>query len=247
MANILDQNPILHSDAVTSGLNSIISMLKENWGKIESFKTWPNPELKRRIIKGMFSNYYSDIESKYVVDKNRMWPAHIETIESILGQRPKIIMCVRDMRSIMASWEKLWRKNKDIYPLDMPIEAQHTVESRVAHWGSSKGHTGKAYLTIQDAIHRGFSDCMLFVDFDKLTMDPKQQLKRIYDFIGEEYFEHDFNNINQKNIEADPVPWMQDLHTIRPQVKYFQSNWREVLGPQANGLALSNKLWNDLI
>jgi hypothetical protein len=40
---------------------------------------------------------------------------------------------------------------------------------------------------------------------------------------------------------------MKDLHTIRPQLKYFNSNWREILGNQANGLASSNKLWEDLI
>ncbi len=247
MANILDQNPNFQSDAVTSGLSALLSLVTENWHKIESFKSWPDIELKKRIIKGVFSSYYSSSSSPIIVDKNRMWPAQIEMLKLILEERPKIIMCVRDMRSIMASWEKLWRKNKDLYPLDMPIEAQHSVESRVSHWGSSKGHTGKAYLTIQDALQRGFKDCMLFVDFDNLTMDPRKQMKRIYDFIEEQFYEHDFNNINQKNIEADPVPWMKDLHTIRPQIKYFESNWREILGNQANGLATSNKIWEDLI
>jgi sulfotransferase len=198
LANILDQNPKFGSDAVTSGLGGLLSMVKENWDKVESFKSWPDPDLKRRVLQGIFASYYGDNDCSTIIDKNRAWPSHIESLEFILGKKPKIIMCVRDMRAIMASWEKLWRKNKDIYPLNIPIDAQHTVESRVAHWGSSKDHTGKAYLTIQDALQRGYKDCMLFVDFDKLTMDPHQQLKRIYEFIAEEHFVHDFNNINQK-------------------------------------------------
>ena len=245
--NILAQNPRLRSDAVTSGLAGILTGVKEQWEKNESFRAWPDHEAKARVLKGIFHSYFSNTDHPVVVDKNRGWPGQIETLEMILEKKPKIILCVRDMRAIMSSWEKMWRKNKALFNLNLPPEAQPTVESRVQHWGSSKDHTGQAYLGIQDALSRGHKDCMLFVDFDKLTKDPHGQMKRVYDFIGEKNFSHDFNNIEQKNLEADPVPWMKDLHVIRRSLKPTEPDWEKVLGSPANGLANSNKLWEPYI
>ena len=244
LCNILAQNPRVRSDAVTSGLIGILSSVKDSWDKVESFKAWPDLAAKKRVLSGMFYSYYSDSDHPVVVDKNRSWLNQLEMLEMILGERPKIIVCVRDMRAIMSSWEKMWRKNKCLSTLNIPPDAQPTVESRVQHWGSSKDHTGRAYLAIQDALSRGFRDCMLFVDFDKLTRDPLYQMKRIYSFLEETHFDHNFDHIEQKNIEADPLPWMRDLHVIRPTLAPTQSNWEEILGSQANGLAKSNQLWD---
>jgi hypothetical protein len=87
---------------------------------------------------------------------------------------------------------------------------------------------------------------MLFLDFDKLTRDPAGQMKRVYKFMGENNFSHDFNHIAQKNLEADPVPWMKNLHVIRPALKPMEPDWEQVLGSPAAGLAHSNKLWESL-
>ncbi|MCT4640866.1 MAG: sulfotransferase [Bacteriovoracaceae bacterium] len=247
LANILDQNPNFRSDAITSGLSSLLGVVKENWEKIESFRSWKDISVRKNVLSGIFHSYYNGTQENNIVDKSRMWPSHIETLEMVLGKKPKIIMCVRDMRAIMASWEKMWRANKDLFSLNIPIEARHTIESRVAYWGSSKDHTGKAYLIMQDAISRGHSDCMLFVDFEKLTSEPVKQLERIYRFLEIDSFSHDFNNIKQVNIEDDPVSWMKDLHTIRSKVEPFNSNWEQILGPQARGLADSNTLWVDRV
>jgi hypothetical protein len=45
------------------------------------------------------------------------------------------------------------------------------------------------------------------------------------------------------NVEGDPAPWMRDLHIIRNKLEPVESNWREILGSPAEGLAKSNALW----
>jgi len=247
LCNILAQNKKIFSTGVTSGIVGLLSNVQENWDKNEAFRTFPDHEAKERVLKGIFHSFYAHVDEPLIIDKNRGWLSQIELLELITGKRPKVIVCVRDMRAVMSSWEKLWRKNKALHALDMPPESRPTVESRVQFWGSSKSHTGRAFLNIQDALHRGFGDAMLFVDFNKLTGNPQNEMDRIYDFIGESAYKHNFNKIEQKNIEADPVGWMQDLHVIRSQVKPVESDWEKVLGGPANGLATSNALWEKLI
>jgi sulfotransferase len=243
LCNILAQNPHFHCDAVTSGLVGLLSMVQENWEKSESFRAWPDIEAKKRVLKGIFYSYYGHSTQPTIIDKNRGWLNQAELLEMVLEERPKFLVTVRDMRAIMSSWEKMWRKNKALFRLTLPPEAQPTVESRVQHWGSSKDHTGRAYLNIQDALSRGYRDSMLFIDFDKLTEYPQIQMNRIYDFLELPRFQHDFKNIVQKNIEEDPVGWMRDLHVIKPQLIPLASDWEKILGSPANGLAESNKLW----
>lgn len=246
LVNLFAQNTRIRSDGVTSSILGILSGVQESWDKMESFRSWPDYDAKARVLTAMFHAYYSNTHHPVVIDKNRGWLAQLEMLEMILGERPRVIVCVRDVRAIMASWEKLWRKNKALFALNIPPEFQPTVELRVQHWFSPREHTGRAFLGIQDALNRGYKDCMLFVDYDKLTRGPEEQMRRIYRFIGEEYYEHDFNNVEQKNIEADSVPWMRGLHKIRPALVNVESDWQAVLGAAAYGLAMSNSLWEGL-
>jgi sulfotransferase len=241
--NLLAQNPNFRSDAVTSGLASMLMNVQAQWEGIQEFKNWPIPEAKERVMRAMFHAFYEDTIQPVVFDKSRAWLSQLEMLEMILQRKVKVIVMVRDMRAIMASWEKMWRKNKALMPPGMPPEAIHSVEARVQHWGSPQDHTGRAYLSIQDAVNRGFEDRMLFVDFDKLANSPVQQMDRVYSFLGEKLFRHDFDNINQVNVEGDPAPWMRDLHIIRNKLEPVESNWREILGSPAEGLAKSNALW----
>lgn len=248
LCNIIAQNPRFHCNGMTSGIVDLLNSTRESWERIGRAQEWEDhDDARKRILRAMFYAYFEDSNEPVVFDKSRRWPSQIEMLEMILGTKAKIIVTVRDMRAIMSSWEKLWRKNKDSAPSNIPIEFVHSVEGRVKHWGSPKETTGWSYLGIQDAIQRGFEDRMLFVDFDRLTRSPEEQMKRIYSFIEEDHYKHNFNDIKQENIEKDPLAWMKDLHVIRQKLEPVEPDWLKILGPQAEGLADSNKLWLDRV
>jgi sulfotransferase len=56
-------------------------------------------------------------------------------------------------------------------------------------------------------------------------------MQQIYAFLGEPYFEHDFENVQQVTQEDDTVHGYKGMHDIRPQVRPITSNAREILGP----------------
>ena len=85
---------------------------------------------------------------------------------------------------------------------------------------------------LDDAVKRGLRDRLHLVDFNRLTTNPKQVLKEIYAFLGEEYFEHDFDNVEQVTMENDDIHGFLNLHTIRNKVEPVKSKAKEILGEE---------------
>jgi len=104
------------------------------------------------------------------------------------------------------------------------------VQGRAESWMRPDQPVGLAYNRIVDALHRGFGDRMFFADFDDLTRAPEQTMRRIYAFLGEEYFKHDFDHVEQVTWEDDSVHGFKGLHNIRPKVAPVGPQWPTVLG-----------------
>jgi sulfotransferase len=105
---------------------------------------------------------------------------------------------------------------------------------------SPEGPVGIAVARVLDAIHRGFGDRMLMVPYEALTRDPAGTMGRVYEFLGEEPFTHDFENVEQRVQEDDRAYGFPGLHTIRSRVEPSPSRWRELLGDVAEQYAPLN-------
>lgn len=248
LCNILAQNPRFHTTS-TSGIMDIMFLVRNNWDKFIEFQATPNEPGKVRVLRGIIESFYSDIDKPVIIDKSRGWIAHLEMAEEVLGHKAKVIVPVRDMRDVVASFEKLWRKTSTTKQIKQEQDNYfkfQTVEGRSEVWLQNNQPAGLAYNRIKDALVRGFGDRMLFVDFDKLTSDPENQMKRIYDFLGEEYFKHDFDYVKQVTWEDDNVHGFVGLHDIRNKVEPMKSQWLEILGPFAEKFGKLN-FWDKLI
>ena len=242
LCNILSQNPRFRCDGVTSGLLDVIGMTRDNWQNIPEFKTWDCKDAQARVMRGMLKGFYADSDHPVVFDKSRGWSAHVEMAEMLIETKARILVPVRDMRAILSSWEKMFRKSKDLKSAELPAHVQ-SVEDRIKHWGGPGEPTGRAYIAIKDALQRGFEDRMLFIDFDNLCLRPEYEMKRIYTFLEEEYYPHDFDNIEQKNLEEDQLPWMIDLHKCQKKLAPIPQDWERILGRAADGAEGANNLW----
>jgi sulfotransferase len=246
LCNVLAQNPRFHATS-TSGVMDVMFMVRNNWDNLVEFKASPNEPAKVRVLRGILDNFYSDIDKPVVFDKCRGWIAMLEMAESIFGHKAKVIVPVRDLRDVLASFEKLWRRTSETKQVKQEKDNYfkfQTIEGRTEVWLQNNQPVGLAYNRIKDAITRGFKDRMLFVDFDKLTADPKGQLKRLYDFLGEEYFEHDFDNVEQVTWEDDSVHGFVGLHNIRNKIEPMPPQWPTVLGAFAEKYGKLN-FWDE--
>lgn len=247
LQNILNQNPTIHATG-TSGLSALLVAMRRLWDQVPENATedWDNSEArKKQVLQSVLNGFYNNVTKSVVIDKSRSWPFLIELLEELLGAQVKVLVTVRDMREILASWELLQRKhpliNKQIFDQN-PVQSQ-TQAGRLQIYTSANHPIGSAYNRIQDAIHRGYTDRLHFVHFEKLTTQPRTILSGIYEFLGLPQFEHDFTNIEQTVFENDRVWGYPDLHTIRPILTPVKSKWREVLGEDAKNLYIN---WDKL-
>ena len=247
LANILAQNPRFHTTH-TSGIADVMFSVRNQWDNLVEFRAHPNEEGKQRVLRGMLHNYYADIDQPVIFDKSRVWVALLEMAEFSLGYTPKVLVPVRDVRDILASFEKLWRGTAATKQL--PQEREHyfdfqTVEGRCATWMRPEQPVGIAYNRIKDAVLRGHLEHMHFVPFEKLTTDPEQTLAGVYAFLGEQPFKHNFENVEQVTWEDDSIHQIPDLHTIRQKVEPIAPRWPEYLGHAAEPYAELD-FWNKL-
>lgn len=232
LCNILAQNPRFDA-TTTSGIMEILFTVRNTWDSHLEFKATPNEEAKKRVLKAILEAYHS--EDKIVFDKSRGWLAYLEMAKEILGD-VKVLVPVRDMRDVLSSWEKLYRKNSNLNQSGVEREEYfmaQTTQGRCEILLRNNQPVGLAHNRIIDALQRGWSKNMFLVDYEDLTRNPEQTMKAIYDFLGEEYYKHNFDNVKQVTESDDAVYGFKDLHKIKPKVEYH-SDWREVLGEWAD-------------
>ena len=237
LMNILGQNPRFGVSG-TSGMLEIMFGVRNLWDKLEEHQTMDKEESQMRKQHTLFSivhGYHAGNQKEITFDKARGHPAHIEMLEWTLGRQIKMIVTVRDVRDILSSLELQWREGSQHSQIAIEegqeryLKAQ-TVAGRCETWAKGMP-VGLAYDRIKDAIHKGHRDKMHFIHFEELTKHPKSVMNGIYEFLEEEPFEHDFNNVQQVTHEDDRIHGM-DLHTIRPKVEPVPSRWQKVLGKQ---------------
>ncbi len=236
LANLLAQNPRFHATA-TSGILEILFMVRNGWDKIVEFRAATDRAEaeadKLRVLRGILRSYHDERGRPVVLDKSRSWLAHLELAEVLLGRPAKVLVPVRDLRDVLASFERLWRGSAATGQVAQ--EANHymdfqTVEGRCDVWMRRDQPVGLALGRIRDALHRGFADRIHFVRFEDLTRSPGPTLRAAYDFLGEAPFAHDFDRVDQVTAEDDRVFGFADLHTIRARVGPVPPQWPQYLG-----------------
>jgi sulfotransferase len=247
LCNILAQNPRLHATH-TSGCMDVMFGVRNNWNNLVEHRAHPDDEARRRVLKAILEAYYANVEKPVVIDKCRGWISLIEMAEWTLGRPVKILVPVRDLRDVLASFEKLWRRQAE--KGQTPGEGDNyfqfqTVEGRCEYWTRADQPVGLAFNRIKDALQRGFRDRLHFVHFEKLTTRPTETLAAIYEFLEEPPFTHDFEHVEQVTTEDDTIHGFENLHTIRPRVAPVPPSWPEVLGPAAERYA-NDSFWQHL-
>jgi len=234
LCNILLQNPKFHATQ-TSGCLDVLFATRNVWDNIIEHRAAPCPDKLQNVLKGILSAYYEEIDKPVIFDKSRGWIAYIELVEHIIGKKMKILVPVRQTPEILASFETLYRETAKVKK--PPGEAQNffqfqTMAGRCAYWTRPDQPVGLATNRLDDVIRRGLKDRLHFVHFNKLTSNPTQTMKEIYDFIGEEYFKHNFNHVEQVTKEDDDIYGFVNLHKIRNKVEPVKSKAKEILGEE---------------
>lgn len=234
LISLLAQNPDIFG-APISGLSGMFGGVHANWDKSEFHVEMPNEDAKKRVLRAILDSYHQT-DRRIILDKDRQWVTYIGILEHVLERPVKMIIPVRPLAEILSSFEVLRRRTPLIATsADQALGPSSTIATRASYFMGPEGAVGRAYTGMKDAVTEGYLDRMLFVDYNKLTLAPKTQLRRIYDFLEVPYFEHNTERVEQIAFGNSAVHKFMGLHDIRSVFKKESISAREVLGGDVVG------------
>lgn len=216
LSSILRQNPKFHA-SITDPLASLVRGVVDECQNGPGMKSEVPLARRQNLVKGLFEGYYADVDKEVVFNTNRAWTL-LAGLAGEVYPNSKMIVCVRDIKWILDSFEVAHRKN----PLSKNTVTggnEGTVYSRVESLMAEQGIVGFPYVGIKQAICGPEKRNMILIEYDQLCKSPESTLRAIYSFIGEPYFEHDFNNVEASWDEYDSEIGIK-LHDVKRRVEF---------------------------
>jgi sulfotransferase len=194
-----------------------------------ALKTW------RGFCKGGLYGYAKAYTNRpHLCIKTRGGTIHYRWFEAFMGEKPKMICMVRNLKSIFSSMEKIYRQSQE-YHQDIQDHGEMkgtSTAKRIDSWIASPP-IGMAIERLQQTILEGINKEVLYVRAEDLTSYPEREMNRVYDYLNLEPFKHNFNNVEQSIKEDDSVYGLTpDLHTIRQKVQPLTPDYNQILGKQ---------------
>lgn len=226
LAALLRQNPRCHA-AMSSPLAGLFSTLLGQMSQRNEYAVFIDDDQRRRILSGLFENYYADHEAGLVFDTNRAWCAHLPALAHLFADA-KIIACVRQLPWIIDSIERLVQRNAFNPSSMFGYTAAGTVFTRASTVAAPDGMVGYALDALKQACYGTHTDRLLLLQYETLTSAPAAAMQAVYDFLGEPVYEHDFEQVEYDASIFDQHVGTPGLHRVHGPV---QAKPRDTLLP----------------
>lgn len=255
LSAIFNQNPKFYSGPSSAVLQSMYA-LNHSLINDQFFAAYPKEKEAKMMISSLINSYYNDRKEPIIFDKNRAWPLKIDYIQTYITDNVKIICSVRDPDEILASFISMIKRNpfkegqtkinfvdEQLIKNNLPINDVN----RCDFLASANGVLGESSQAISQAIREGHSDKIHFVEYRNLVDDPLNTMKEIYEFIGEKYYDHTFDNLDNKDKEKDlEVYGLSDMHEIRPVLEDISEDPKKVLPEEIVEKCKGSDFWRRL-
>jgi len=227
LCNLINSNPEFHSTP-TSGVIDVVKNMRSTMSHNPSFKAQNRLALMDSMqhgLKGFLEGYFHDKE--VVFDKCRGWSNNIQLLDTILGHSDtKIIWTYRNPVEVVNSIEMQYQKTILLENADESgaPQAFMTLDRRIGTYMSDGGLISHPVEILRDAIEMGYGDRIFFISYYDLCNHTQKVMDLLHDFIGEERYEYDTNNLKQTVHEFDGLYNYKFMHKIKEgQVKYSET------------------------
>ena len=238
MSSILNQNPDIYVSPQSALPNTLAGVYNEYQSK--EHKDSDQFQNIYNVMEIIIPTFYSNHPEKYIIDKHFGWLAgHPYVIlENHLKNPIRVICPVRDVLGILASWNRLCKKDpKNNYDKEIKkdYKDKRPMADRRADYfmkmGDEKNGILEGIENMKRVLHPEFKDNILLVDYDDLTQETGETIDSIYNFLGIEKFNHDFNNITNPNPHTDH--WgIKDHHKVKSTIVREDSDYSKIFSPE---------------
>lgn len=204
LSAILSQNPEIHAEG-NSAVCQLMWDMQQSVVNSEQIRA-NNKNVLEALVKPIPDIYYANTTKPIVVDKCRSWtlPANVEILNRYFDNTPKVIVLVRPVAEIVASFMSLRKANgwADLEAGLLDDGSEPIMRSLAGVEWARKNNNGE----------------FLFVTYDELVNDTQASLDRIYEHCGWQPFVHNLDNIVNRYKENDDVYNLAGQHDVRRQI-----------------------------
>jgi sulfotransferase len=222
LSTILNQNPNIYA-GISSPLFSLIGSVIDSLSfEIENCLIEENH--RKEIIHSLFNGYFYNFDNKIIFDTNRSWTKYSMLLKYLFPYT-KILCCVRNISSIINSFEKLHQKNclfKNYLFRNFKTKEDfsHNIFSRVECLMGNNGIISNPLLFLKEIYYRN-PEMILFIEYENLCKNPKKEVEKIYNFIEKQNYNHNFDNLFSNNYSSyDKILNLEGLHDVRKKVEH---------------------------
>lgn len=237
LTSILNQNPKFSSN-ITDPLANLVRGVIDSSQDSPGMKTLVPVERRKNLVRHLFEGFYEDVDKEVIFNTNRAWTLLSGPIHDLFP-KSKFIVCVRDINWVLDSFELAHRRNP-FSSNTVTGGLEGTVYSRIDMLMEEKGIVGFPYIGIKQAITGPEKHLMFILEYDQLVKNPEPTMKALYNFIGEPYYRHDFNNVEASWDEYDAEIGIK-LHDVRKKVEYKPRNF--ILPPDILNKYANMEVW----
>ena len=217
LAALLRQNPAFHASFMSPIGSSVLALRAPMSPPSETGLLW-TPLQRSRVIEGLFEAYYEKVLDRVIFDSNRRWTLDASLLAAIFPEC-RIICMVRDVPSVVNSFEHLFARNPGIVS-SIIGERDTNVYQRSEILMDVTGVVGFAYQAYKQAMFGPEKGRLLTVEYSYLVAEPQKTLDWLHDHIRIPRFEYNFRAVEKLPgaTEFDKGIGCEGLHDVKSEV-----------------------------
>jgi sulfotransferase len=254
LSALLNQNPRFYSGPSSPVVPTMIA-LEQSLANDELYLAYPKQPQAAKIISSVLENWYSDVEKPVIFDKNRSWVNRLHYIPGYFGIEPKVLYPVRNIADILTSFISMYRRNPYTGQGRIPFLDEMLIKNNIPLSDDNRcevlcspgGIVGASYNGLKQVFAEGREKQVHLIEYDDLINQPEETMKKIYDFLGEEYFQHNFESIENIHRENDQMVYgLPDMHDVRSTLSKVSAKPEEVLSEATLAKCVGAEFWRTL-
>ena len=226
---ILEQNPDIYVGATSPVLEFLLSF-DNTFNFNKTYHAFPKEDFRIRTLSRIPDDWYSDVDSSIIIDKNRGWP-RATPYAKLFTDNIKIICTVRSVLEILSSWILLNRKSPDSF-IDKGLKKLKlalTDDNRCEYlMQEASGDVEQALYSLKSGF-TNHSNCLHLIEYDDLINDTENIINGIYSFLELPTYKHKYDNIGHINQENDMVHGMPEMHNVKSTISRSENNPLDIL------------------
>ena len=195
-ASVMNQNPEIAAtpNSITLEIMKDLFLLKNT----DVFLNYPDHKSLNNVLDSVYDTYYKDWPQRIIIDRGPVTTkANFALMQKHFKRPLKCIVLLRNLMDVLASYMQWYTENPDAFPNRYNL---NTDDEKLSMIMNREGAVAKDLEAIKNSYN--YPGLCHYVKYDDMVTQPEQEFRKIYQFMGEPYFNHKFENLDQVKVNG---------------------------------------------